>query len=317
MSEIITPESPALSTVRVPATSANLGSGFDTLGMAVNLFLTVEAYSFHGRNILDFSGEGAGTVPLDSTNLIYQSLQRYAKAVGQPLPEYSLRVENPIPLSRGLGSSGAAIVAGLQIGRALFNHKLSQSEMLELAADIEGHGDNTSASLLGGCVVCCRHDDRFLVETIMPPSILRMVAVVPEVTVSTEEARAALPQSFEMGEVVHNLQHIALLVHAMATGKIDNLGIGIDDRIHQPTRTRLVPGYDAVNAAGRDAGAVGVYLSGSGPTVMAFCREEAAIQAGDAMQAAFQQTGIESRCFQLQPVVQNSASEFSEVTNGQ
>ena len=299
--------------VRVPSTSANLGPGFDTLGMAVDLYLDVQVFSYLGRSIAVFSGEGEGEVPLDQTNLMYRSMQRYAKAIEQPLPEYSLVVHNAIPLSRGLGSSAAAIVAGLHVCRALYNRKLNDREMLALAADIEGHADNVSAAFLGGITISCRHADQLVSECFPPPDSLCLVAVVPEVTVSTQEARGVLPDSVPMPDVVHAIQHVTLLTHALMSGKLDNLATAMEDRVHQPTRSTLVPGFTAVCAAGRQAGAFGVYLSGSGPTIMACCRKDTVAAISDAMVAAFSAAGVQSRALPLNPVVKQEDGGFRPV----
>lgn len=289
--------------VRVPATTANLGPGFDALGLALRLHNTV-ALEEAEESWIEIEGEGAAALPRDTTHLAYRGALAVVEAArargadmggtrGGGLPRaFHLRQHNRIPLARGLGSSAAAIVGGAAAANALLGKPLDEQALIDLAAGMEGHPDNVAPAVLGGLVACVTTEAGKVRYTRLVPKRLRVVVAIPEFAVSTAEARRLLPDQVPYRDAVFNVTRTALLVAALAEGRTDLLDEATRDRLHQPYRSRLVPGLDAVFAAARDAGAHGVALSGSGPTVVAFGEAKGI---GEAMRRAFESAGARCR----------------------
>ncbi len=254
--------------VRVPASTSNLGSGFDCFGLALKMYLTVEMELSRGALEISAVGEGSAEIPKDERNLIYQSAQKIFKKIGRPLPGLQIKIDNHIPLFRGLGSSGAATVAGLVGASQLCGANLSDEEILNLANEIEGHPENAAASLRGGLTINCVTDGWVLSKKIFVDEALRAVMVIPELKISTPEARTVLPQTVTRENAVFNLQRSALLAHSFITRDYTTLKTAMQDRLHQPYRKRLIPGYDAFETAGYQNGALGVCISGSGSAIL-------------------------------------------------
>jgi homoserine kinase len=277
--------------VRVPATSANLGPGFDALGLALALYNEVEARESDGITV-DVQGEGAGRLPTTGDNVVARGVRLAYEASGHPFKGVALRCVNRVPTSRGLGSSAAAWVGGLAAGNALCGGALSRDALLALATRAEGHPDNVAAALLGGLTVSCVSGDGAVTAVSLPvPVRLTWIALVPETMSSTAEARAVLPASVPRADAVFNVQRVALLLAALQSGRADALPPALDDRLHQPYRLALFPWMPAVVAAARRAGALGCVLSGAGPTLLA-------VVAGDhgavalAMESALRAAGL-------------------------
>jgi homoserine kinase len=244
--------------VRVPASSANLGPGFDAFAAALSLHLeleVVETGEFSVRTELD--------IPRDRSNLVVQAFERLHSA-----DAFEFRIASEIPLSGGLGSSAAAIVAGLMAADHLFELDVN---VLELASQLEGHPDNVAAALEGGFVVC---DGSARVHRFEPPMGLEAVLVVPEEAVPTEAARAALPSEVPIRDAVFNVAHGALLMLGLGTGDWELISEGLDDRLHQPYRAHLYPRSAELVERARALGALGATLSGAGPAVLVWCRFE-------------------------------------------
>ncbi len=287
--------------VKVPATTANLGPGFDALGLALDLWNEAEFSLPKGGGAgwtVEVTGEGAGILPTDASNLVAWAAQRLFKRAGQEAPaRLRIHCTNRIPLGSGLGSSAAAAAAGLVGANALLNSPLSIMDLLSLAAEIEGHPDNAAAAFLGGLTVVITGDGDLVVRKIdIPP--LTAVVVVPEFSLSTHSARAALPGAVALSDAVSNLGRTALVVEALRTGDLELLGHAMQDRLHQPYRLELIPGADAALAAARQAGAAAAALSGAGPGVVAFGKDRlGAVR--QAMQDAFRTAGLSTRAFIL------------------
>ena len=254
-------------TVRVPATAANLGSGYDCLGMALDIWneVAVERGPFR----VDVRGEGADQLPRDETNLIVRSVAAAFGAAGKPVPYLSYACHNAIPLTRGLGSSSAAIVGGLMAGAQLSGADLNGPALFDLAADIEGHPDNAAPATLGGCRIGVRDGKRWIADRISMPEGLSAVLFIPDVEGSTVTARAVLPDEVPMVDAVFNMGRVALLVNALASGNLHMLRQATEDRLHQPMRSRLYRGMNDLIDAALAGGAHGAFLAGAGPTVMA------------------------------------------------
>jgi homoserine kinase len=251
-------------TVRVPASSANLGPGFDTLGLALNVYLTCR---FRPASALTIRASGcdADQISTGEENLIWQ----IAKQVAPDLGAIELLIENEIPLGKGLGSSAAAVTAGVVIGAKLAGCDWNPTQIFEAAAKIEGHPDNVGACAFGGVIASAMTASGASAVRLEFPARLRVAVIVPDFRVPTTEARLVLPDSYSRADAIFNLQRTALLVAALATGNIAEFSAALDDRIHQPQRAALVPGLDEITSL-RASGLIGCTLSGAGPSILVF-----------------------------------------------
>ncbi|KAI8910794.1 ribosomal protein S5 domain 2-type protein [Gorgonomyces haynaldii] len=283
-------------TIRVPCSTANLGPGFDTLGAALSMHLTIKAQKHHKLEI-QYTGVNADEVSLIPTeNLITRVVFYVANCYNQVFDNWLLTIDNPIPLGRGLGSSASAIVGGVVLASETLELNLSQQELLDLVCTIEGHPDNAAPSLLGGMICSyCRHDipeleDSFFLpgnQALRPPERLtqanrvkvspkiHVVVVIPEFHLATSLARSVLPKEYKRSDVIFNLGRLAVLTQNLGKEDPDPLVIGeaMQDKIHQPYRQALVPGLDQIlKLTFKDLdGLLGICLSGAGPCILAFC----------------------------------------------
>jgi len=277
-------------TVRVPATVANLGAGFDVLAAAVGVHAEVTLEPAASPHV---SVSGA-SVPQDASNLIYRSAAAVAKTAGYR-GAFALQAHSPIPLRSGLGSSAAAIVGGVVAASRLLGDALDARALLELAAELEGHPDNVAAALFGGVVIVVRDGARLRWARFVPAVRLAVVLAVPDIQVETAIARQILPREISRDDAVYNIGRASLLVAALAAGRPEWLHGALGDRLHQPYRAQFVPGFERVVAAAAAAGAFGAALSGSGPTVFALAEPGAVPGVGGAMREAFAAAGVTSR----------------------
>ena len=277
--------------VTVPATSANLGPGFDALGLALALHNEVTAVEAEGVRVR-IEGEGARRLPRGADNVVARGVRLAYEAAGRHFRGCDLHCVNRVPTARGLGSSAAAWVGGLVAGNALLGAPLSREALLGLAARAEGHPDNVAAALYGGLTVSCADADTVTAVALPVPATLGWVVLIPAVTSATAEARAVLPPSVPLADAVFNVQRVALLLASLQARRLDALGRALDDRLHQPYRLRLFPWMPDVVAAARAAGALGCVLSGAGPTLLAVVLGDSR-GVGGAMEAALRRAGIE------------------------
>ena len=279
--------------VKIPATTANLGPGFDCLGLALDLFNTVELARSDSSSV-DVTGAGADTLPRDPANLVIRSATRLAEVAGAPAQHWALRQHNDIPLARGLGSSSAAIIGGLVAANELLAADLRPREMLKIAVEIEGHPDNVAPALLGGLTVCCTDEEGLGVARFDPPDSLKVVLAIPDYEVSTSQARQVMPTCVSHADATFNTCHSTAVLAALVSGDMDLLGRAMKDRLHEPYRRPLVRGMVECVAAARNAGAHAAALSGSGPTIVAFvtCCEQ---QVLEAMVAALGEHGVRAK----------------------
>ena len=285
--------------VRVPASSANLGPGFDALGLALGLYNEIEAGE-SDRVTVTVDGEGAGQLATGEKNVVARAVRAAYEAAGRPFRGCALACVNRIPLARGLGSSAAAWVGGLVAGTALLGSPLDRETLLSLAARAEGHPDNVAAALLGGLTVAYGGSDGARAISLPVPDSLRWVVLVPAVSMSTAEARAILPQSVTRGDAVFNVQRVALLLASLQAGRIDLLPAALEDRLHEPYRMRLFPWMSEVVAAARGAGALGCVLSGAGPSLLAVAPDEAsATNVARAMEQTLAAAGVKGEAHSL------------------
>ncbi len=290
-------DAPSASVV-VPATSANLGCAFDCAAIAVTLYLRVSATAIDSGFEIVYRGPDSGEVPRDESNLIVKAMRHCAKQAKRDLPDVRISVENDIPFGVGLGSSAAAIIAGILLGADLCSMKLEFPAILAMALELEGHPDNIAAAVHGGMVVTAITEEsvRVLVSKAEVAQELDFIAVVPDVPLPTEKARAALPQQYSRKDVVANLQRTALLTAGFFSGR----GLSPElfrDRLHQPYRAPLVPGI-AECLEFRHDGLAGIFLSGAGSAVMAIARHSAT-EIGDALAAEFRRRSVTARVLSL------------------
>lgn len=258
--------------IRVPATSANCGSGFDTLGLACTLYneLTFEITPTRGFQ-LEVTGEGAEYLKPCGRNLAFASfLKVWNEATRRERIGLKITMHNRIPMSRGLGSSSSAIVAGVFAGNVLSGNKFTDDELLGFATDIEGHPDNVAPALLGGFTISYMDGRKAHSLRVEPAKPLKFIAVVPERRLPTVLARQAIPQTIPHHDAVFNTSRASLLVGALLTGNYQYLTAGLEDKLHQPYRAHLIPGLEDVFAAAKEAGAYNAIISGAGSTVMAY-----------------------------------------------
>lgn len=264
---------------RVPASTANLGAGFDCCGIALNLYLTVRARIAHAPHRacrVRTRGEGvSASLPQDEANLIYRAMRFVAERERLELPDVRLAVCNEIPLASGLGSSGAAIVAGAVLCPALCGRDVSIDALLRHVTAFEGHADNVAAALLGGWVVNCMTPDGD-VRAIKRSwtTDIKFVVVTPRLPLSTERARAVLPRVVTLADAVHNLQRASLFNAAIETRRYDLLDEAMRDRLHQPYRRTLAPGLSAALDTKPQPGLLGIALSGAGASVVALAQDD-------------------------------------------
>lgn len=284
-------------TIKVPATSANLGPGFDALGLALDLWNETSITPAQEFSI-QIQGEGAGRLTPGKNNLIVRAAQKLAEREGKRLPPFHAVCVNAIPLSSGLGSSSATILTGLLAGNALLEWPLSNEAILNLASEMEGHPDNVAPALIGGLVVSTVERGRVIARQIPIGMDVHITIALPDFYISTKQARAALPKRITMKNAVHNISRAVLVTEALRTGDPGLLGEAMSDRLHQPYRLKLIPGALSAMEAAKAAGAVAVALSGAGPSLIAFA-SKAEVGIGESMRRAFEATGLKTRIFNL------------------
>jgi len=289
--------------VHVPATTANLGPGFDCLGAALDLDNVFEMRCIQGgseRFDLIIEGSEGAHLRGGPDNLVYRSAQRVWREAGLQPVALEARVRLAVPPARGLGSSATAIVAGLLGANALAGDLLSTEKLLELAIDIEGHPDNVVPSLVGGlCMTARAASHRWRVVRCEWSSQVRAVVAIPAIRLTTSEARRAMPKAIPIPDAVSNLGALTLLLQGLRTGNGDLITDGMHDRLHEPYRWGLIQGGRAVREAALEAGAWGCVISGAGPSLLALCRAEVAEAVRVAMVDRWRREGVEARAENL------------------
>jgi len=261
---------------------------------------------------ISVSGDGVSEISLDETNLVYRAFCEFHQRIGKAPTGLKLHIDNHIPTNGGLGASGAAIVGGVLIANEFSSEQLPREELLNIAASIEGHPDNVSATLFGGLTISSYDNGKWRYYSIPIGSALKIVTVIPEFRILTSEARKALPQQITLSDAVHNIGHTAYLVSALQSGDFEMLRFAMSDRIHEPFRARLIPGYNEVKQAGLEHGALSVNISGSGSTVVAFTLKNEH-EIGEAMTKAFLNCGVKAKYRIL--TVDNQGAVVSRVSS--
>jgi homoserine kinase len=284
--------------VRVPASTSNLGPGFDCFGLALKLYLTVRATTVPDAietcRVTTTGAKENAALPRNAVNLIYRAMAFAARREGATLPPVELNVHNEIPLASGLGSSAAAIVAGIKLAGLVAGAEIPNQSIQNYATEFEGHPDNVAASLYGGFVASCIATDETVVSAKLAwPAQIRVVVVSPQSQLPTHVARAALPRTVTRLDAVHNLQRTALFASALAQQRYDLLWEAMRDRLHQPYRESLVPGLREALALPRMHGLLGIALSGAGPSIVALVDDNEA-EIGARIASCFRAHKIES-----------------------
>jgi homoserine kinase len=290
-------------TVRAPATSANLGPGYDCLSLAVDVANTVHVWPPEPGSrdvVVEVTGEGASLLPTDSANEVYRALSVVYGRYGTPPPPLRMRCDNVIPPSRGLGSSSAARACGLLLGNRLLGDPFSPDEIFALGAELEGHPDNIAACLFGGVQVCVtgpRGLEHIQVPVAMP---LATTVYIPDFPMDTHAARGLLPTMVPIETAVFNMSRASLFVAALAAGRPELLRTATEDAIHQPPRSKVFPALPVLIAGALEAGAYGAFLSGAGSSVMALVAPERAEQVGAALCETARRHGVPGRLIQTE-----------------
>ncbi|MGB7087855.1 MAG: homoserine kinase [Phormidesmis sp.] len=297
---------PSSVTVTVPATTANIGPGFDCLGAALSLynrfhFIPFTPLSDSAPFQITVEGAEAARVNTGPTNLVYRAYLKCFERIGQSAPPVHIKISLGVPLSRGLGSSSTAIVGGIMGANMLAGSPLGETALAAIANELEGHPDNVVPALFGGARLAVITHGRLQIcdlpwhESVVP------VVIIPEFELSTADARRVLPGKCSRADAVFNTAHVALLLRGIATGNGDWISGGMSDRIHQPYRKKLIVGYDTVHRAAMQAGAWGLVISGAGPTLLALCAPDVAEAVREAMEAAWasQSFAAHAHCLKL------------------
>jgi homoserine kinase len=289
--------------VKVPATTANLGPGFDALGLALNLWNQAEFLATDDNLILlSVDGEGKEVLPTNADNAIAEAALQIYDLAGKPCPGLRITCINRVPLGSGMGSSSAAMLTGMLGANALLRSPFTDEQILKLAIETEGHPDNVAPAMLGGLVASIVHGDRVFSMKLPARAAhgsIHATVVLPDFDFPTTQARAILPRQVERSDAIFNISRAVLVTEALRTGDLELLGIAMKDSLHQPYRLPLIPGAVAALEAGKKAGAAAVALSGAGPGLIAFSsKTEAGI--GAAMQRAFESAGMSARVFELE-----------------
>ena len=276
--------------VRVPATSANLGPGYDAVGLALSLSMRI-SLDRAPHPIVEVHGTGANLIPGGPDHPAYRAARFVAELVGEYDAHFHLIQENAIPPARGLGGSAAALVGGAVAANDLLGRSMPAPDLLNLVCELDGHPDNAAPALLGGLVIGTLTTEGISAVRLEPKD-LKAVVAVPDFAVSTTAARQALPEKVSHKDAAFNVGRAGLLLGALATGEYELLRVAMQDRLHQPYRSHLIPGLEDVIEAALANGAFGACLSGSGPTVLAFAPEDPASSIAQAMQAAFEKREV-------------------------
>ncbi|MEH1968971.1 homoserine kinase [Nostoc sp.] len=280
-------------TVTVPATTANLGPGFDCIGAALKLYNEFKFTRLEeGGLTIYVTGTEAERVQTDESNLLYQAFVKFYQHIEQTPPTVKIEIKLGVPLARGLGSSATAIVGGLVAANQLEGTPMSQSQVMELAIAMEGHPDNVVPALLGGCRLAATSGAAWEICDVPWHKDVVPVVAIPDFELSTSEARGVLPTEVSRADAIFNTAHLGLLLRGLETGNGQWLKTALQDKLHQPYRKALIPGYDALNIAAVSAGAYGMVISGAGPTLLALADKLHSEAVEAAMLAAWQEEGI-------------------------
>ena len=284
--------------VKIPATSANLGPGFDCLGLALQLYNMITVETDQPFSI-SLTGSYSGGIPADESNLVWRTMCHFWKLIHYPTPSVALTLENHIPPARGLGSSSAAIVGGLVAANTLAGSPYTKYELLQVANTLEGHPDNVTPALYGGVTLSIPTEEGILPRVLGQALNLKAVVIIPDLLLKTEKARGILPPHVSRNDAVFNISHAGLLIDAFIREEYSLLKEGMRDVLHQNQRAVLIPGLLETLEAALQAGAYGAALSGSGPTLLALIPENSKVAVSQDMLNVMEQHGIKAQTIVL------------------
>ena len=268
--------------IDVPATSANLGAGFDSLGIALTMKNRIW---MEVSDTVDITSSDGTDIPKDKSNLIFWAANYLYELCEKELPGLKIVQENNIPMARGLGSSSACIVAGILGANRFMGNPFSQNDLLNIAAKIEGHPDNTSPAISGGLVASAMEGERVYSVSVPVSDKIRFAVMIPPFELKTEKARGVLPTEYSREDAVYNLSRSGLMTASLFSGKLENLRVAVQDRIHQPYRSGLIENCDTVFRVSYELGSLGTYVSGAGPTIISMIDAKDADAFGKSMEA--------------------------------
>ena len=307
--------------VTVPATTANLGPGFDCIGVALTLYnelkftrlsLPSEQVDRAKNLLITVTGNETARVATDESNLVYQAFVEFFQHIERTPPAVKIEIKLGVPLARGLGSSATAIVGGLIGANALMGEILTPAEVMELAIAMEGHPDNVVPALLGGCRLAATKDTGWEICDIPWCNEVVPVVAIPDFELSTSEARQVLPTQVSRKDAIFNTAHLGLLLRGLETGNQDWLRAALQDKLHQPYRKKLIPAYDSINSLLLSAGAYGMVISGAGPTLLALTNTVNSQNVAAAMASEWEKQGIKAEVQLLQIDNQGAKSVVKE-----
>lgn len=284
---------------RVPATTANLGVGFDTLGLALRLYNIFEV-SDEGSDIVEINGEGIDELYNRENNIFLKALDYFYSLYNLTPPPLHVKILNNIPLCKGLGSSASAIVAGLTIGNELLGKGLSKEELLEHAVLLEGHPDNVSPALFGGCTISLVSRGKVIVKNVPIPDDLSVIVAVPYFDVPTESSRKILPECIPIDVTVRGLAKIGMFLVSLMTNNLKDLHTILDDELHEPYRARFIPNYNEIKRELLSVGALGVMISGSGPSIVILTEKEGSKELVESTDFILSKNNIEAKILNLE-----------------
>lgn len=297
-------------TVKVPATTANLGPGFDTLGLALSLFLEVNI-ELSEENRIDCAGEDAARLNRNTEeNLVFKAANIVLQKAGMCNQCLHIQINNAIPLGKGMGSSASAIAAGMFGANQLLGTPYSTEQLLKWAVALEGHADNIVPAVFGGLTTALVSKGEVLWQKIHPPDSLKLVVAVPDFDLPTQQARLVLPEQIHLHEAVQTMQKACFLMASMANGNFESLQAAMNDELIQPRRKAFIPGFDQVVEAALQGGAHGVALSGAGPSMIAITDNHEK-EIGTLMQEAFRKFSVETKVLVLNPCNEGMTMMFS------
>ncbi len=260
--------------VKVPASTANLGPGFDSFGLALQIYLTIK-FRLAEKTTIKIIGNNLESLPQDESNLIYKSMKYLFDLENETIPNVAMEIKSDIPLSRGLGSSGTAIVGGLFIANQLLGNLKTKEELFQIATKLEGHSDNVGASIFGDFVVTAYDgEEKVQISTLSFPRSLKIVLLIPKYTLSTELARGLIPDKIPLKDVSFNIGHSSLLLAYILTNQVEKMHLAMKDRVHQPYRQKNIKGLQAALELSEKSGIFCTALSGAGPTILFFAKTE-------------------------------------------
>ncbi|MEA5594826.1 homoserine kinase [Rivularia sp. UHCC 0363] len=298
--------------VTVPATTANLGPGFDCFGAALTLYNQLKfILEANQKLVINITGTEAARVATDESNLVYQAFVKFFQHIEQTPPPVKIEIKLGVPLARGLGSSATAIVGGLIGANILAGDILTPTQIMELAIAMEGHPDNVVPALLGGCRLAATSDAGWEICDIPWCDNIVPVLAIPDFELSTSVAREVLPTQVSRGDAIFNTAHLGLLLRGLETGNKNWLRAGLQDKLHQPYRKSLIHNYENIYEAALSAGAYGMVISGAGPTLLAITDTANSQAVATAMASEWQNKGIIAQVQALQ-IDRKGATTFKE-----